>query len=72
MLFIATIKDWSATWRSQHPKNVLCFWYWTIFAEVYTGTSPQLGQWRVILKFAILAKEGISIDVLREAPPKKM
>ena len=29
-------------------------------------------RWRIILKLAILAKEGILIDILREAPPDKV
>ena len=29
-------------------------------------------RWRIILKLAILAKEGISINILREAPPDKV
>ena len=29
-------------------------------------------RWRKILKLAIFAKEGISVDTLREAPPSKV
>ena len=29
-------------------------------------------RWRIILKLAILAKEGISINILQEAPPDKV
>ena len=32
----------------------------------------RLEHWRIILKLAILAKEGISIDILREAAPNKV
>ena len=35
-------------------------------------TPLRLERWRIILKLAIIAKEGISIDILREAPPFKV
>ena len=34
--------------------------------------SLRWEPWNIILKLAIFAKEGISIDILREAPPGKV
>ena len=43
------------------------FWEWPTLEPLL-----RLGRWRLVLKFAILAKEGISIDILRETPPDKL
>ena len=44
-----------------------------LFWERPTLEPPlRLEIWRIFLKLAILAKEGISIDILREAQPDKV
>ena len=35
-------------------------------------TTLRWDRWQILLKLAILAKEGISIDTLREDPPDKV
>ena len=43
------------------------------FWEKPTLETPlRLDRWQIMLKLAILAKEGISIDTLREDPPDKV
>ena len=59
------------TGRSQQLTNEL-FWEYNLFWQHYIGTPIEMERWSIILKQAILAKEGISIDILREASPDKV
>ena len=59
------------TWRSQQSKRALLgikpFW------QRPTLEPPlRWESWQIMLKLAILAKEGLLIDTLREDPPDKV
>ena len=43
-----------------------------VLGTANSGTTIEMGTMKIILKLVILAKEGISIDILRETPPDKV
>ena len=55
------------TWCSQQSKNVH-----SLNRTLLGETNTRWDRWQIMLKLAILAKEGISIDTLREDPPDKV
>ena len=53
--------------KERAPFGIETFW------ELSTMEPPlRWERWRINLKLAILAKEGISIDIPREAPPENV
>ena len=68
---ISMVKD--ITWRSQQPKSVH-FLELNPFGTLEPPLEPPLrwDRWQIMLKLAIMAKEGISIDTLFEDPPDKV
>ena len=55
------------TWRSQQSKNLH-----SLESKPTLGPPIRWDRWQIMLKLAILAKEGISIDTLREDPLDKV
>ena len=67
MAHTRTSTERGITWRSQQALGIEPFW------EKPTLEPPlRWDRWKIMLKLAILAKEGKLIDTLREDPPDKV
>ena len=60
------------TWRSQQSKNLRFFGIEPFWKKPTLKPPVRWDRWQIMLKLAILAKEGISIDTLCDDPPDKV